>query len=123
MGQASFPLVAAPFEGPPKLTLEARSWPKSAKGLEEGGDAEFGDENLEGREPTLLSDGGNGLAARALGSWCVAAEDDEGGARPLPLPKMRPPPSFRPDMLRADNSRDAELATTAQGIDWPVEDS
>lgn len=38
---------------------------------------------------TVLSDGANGLDARgAVG----------GGARPLPLPKMRPPPSLRPDI-------------------------
>jgi len=35
---------------------------------------------------------------------------------------MRPPPSFRPDMLRADDSRDAELAKPAQELVWPVED-
>lgn len=38
---------------------------------------------------TVLSDVGSGLEGQAAAV---------GGARPLPLPRMRPPPSLRPDM-------------------------
>ena len=69
------------------------------------------------KERVLLSEGGaKGLRARLL--WRVVERDGDdasgddvvavggvngaGGARPLPLPKMRPPPSLRPDMLGVD---------------------
>lgn len=39
----------------------------------------------------VLSEGARGLAARVA--------EGRGGARPLPLPRMRPPPSLRPDMV------------------------
>lgn len=42
------------------------------------------------RDSELASDGAKGLLGR--GAWT-----GWGGARPLPLPRMRPPPSFRPD--------------------------
>ncbi|KAK5633734.1 hypothetical protein RRF57_009448 [Xylaria bambusicola] len=41
----------------------------------------------------VLSDGTEGLVALSL-----RAAGGTGGARPLPLPKTRPPPSLRPDM-------------------------
>jgi hypothetical protein len=40
----------------------------------------------------VLSDGAKGLAALGI-------DADGGGASPLPLPRMRPPPSLRPDMV------------------------
>lgn len=42
----------------------------------------------------LLSEAANGLATRG-----AFAAGGVGGARPLPLPRTRPPPSLRPDML------------------------
>lgn len=50
-----------------------------------------GDKDDEAME-TVLSEGANGLAARG-------ATGGVGGARPFPLPRMRPPPSLRPDMV------------------------
>lgn len=72
--------------------LEARSCEKSRRGLDDGGESEFGVEFREWKETVLLSEGANGLTAR----W---PRDEGGGARPLPLPRIRPPPSFRPDMV------------------------
>lgn len=62
------------------------SWPSSAKLPLAGGDIDT--------EPidTVLSDGGSGLADRG-------ADGGVGGARLLPLPRIRPPPSLRPDMM------------------------
>lgn len=59
-------------------------WPRSGRLTLAGGDID--EEPIE----TVLSEVGIGLLGRTLG---------EGGARPLPLPKMRPPPSLRPDMM------------------------
>lgn len=42
----------------------------------------------------MLSDGGSGLAD-------LGTDGEVGGARPLPLPRIRPPPSLRPDMAAA----------------------
>jgi hypothetical protein len=52
--------------------------------------------DIDGEPPrdTVLSDGGNGLTDRG-------ADGGVGGASPLPLPRMRPPPSLRPDMAMA----------------------
>jgi hypothetical protein len=56
---------------------------------------EFWVEFREWKDMVLLSEGGKGLCARGDGE-----EDDAvGGARPLPLPRILPPPSFRPDMM------------------------
>jgi len=80
--------AAAPLAGRPRLIFDARSCEvDSGSGLEEGGDMELG----ELKETVLLSDGAKGLAAR--GAWAGG-----GGARPLPLPRILPPPSLRLDM-------------------------
>jgi hypothetical protein len=71
------------------VTFEARSWAKSGSGLDDDGERETGVELCELIE-TVLSDGAKGLAAR--GEWA------DGGASPLPLPRILPPPSFRADM-------------------------
>lgn len=71
-----------------------RSWPKDGSGLEEtGGEIEFCGECWELNESVLPSDGANGL--EDLGGWASG-----GGTRPFPLPRTRPPPSFRPDISR-----------------------
>lgn len=58
---------------------------------------------------TELSDrGGKGLAARE-------AEEDGGGANPLPLPKIRPPPSLRPDIVTALEN---DVACECVGRSW-----
>ena len=64
---------------------------------------EFWVEFRECNETVLLSEGANGLRARGE---CDGAgeDDDDGGARPLPLPRTRPPPSLRPDMTRGPPS-------------------
>lgn len=54
-----------------------------------GGDID--DEAIE----MLLSDAANGLATR--GAFVIGGV---GGARPLPLPRTRPPPNLRPDMMK-----------------------
>src|SRR5262245_5726944 len=91
MGQRSFELADfVPPEGPPRLMLEVMSWLRPGSGLEAGGDAD--DELRE----SVLSDAANGLAA--LGR--DGAGDEVGGASPLPLPRILPPPSLRPDMAR-----------------------
>lgn len=76
----------------PRLMLEVRSPGADrlarAGGLDTGGDAD--DDSIE----RVLSEGANGLVALCCTPGGV------GGARPLPLPKMRPPPSFRPDMAK-----------------------
>lgn len=64
------------------------SCPKSVKLELTGGDME---EDLNEVE---LSEGVNGLATRGTFGGV-------GGARPLPLPKMRPPPNLRVDMMKA----------------------
>lgn len=46
----------------------------------------------------LLSDGGNGLEDRG-----ARVEEEGGGARPLPLPRTLPPPSFRADMIAVES--------------------
>lgn len=69
--------------------LDPRSWAKSGKGLETGGEAE---DELSDR---VLSEGAKGLGVR----WWPLMAGGVGGARPLPLPKMRPPPSLRPDIV------------------------
>lgn len=61
---------------------------KSGAGLETGGEVDA--DVME----TVLSEGAKGLEAR----WRTA--EAVGGARPLPLPRTRPPPSFRPDMAK-----------------------
>lgn len=43
---------------------------------------------------TVLSEAASGLPTRG-----AFAFGGVGGASPLPLPKMRPPPSLRPDMM------------------------
>lgn len=53
-----------------------------------GGDID--DEAIE----MLLSEAASGLATR--GAFVTGGV---GGARPLPLPRTRPPPSLRPDMM------------------------
>lgn len=84
------------MDGPSTVTLAARSCEKSASGPDEGGDNELGVEFRELTDAVLLSEGAKGLAAR--GPW---AEDGGGGARPFPLPRIRPPPSLRADMVAA----------------------
>jgi hypothetical protein len=74
--------------------LEARSWARAAgKGLTELGEPEAGDCSESSIEPPpndiVLSDGACGLVALLM------ADDGLGGARPFPLPRMRPPPSLR----------------------------
>lgn len=90
IGQVSFEPEAAGLEAP-RLMLEVRSWaerPAVTGGLETGG--EMDDEVID----RVLSEGAKGLVA-----LCWAA-DGAGDARPFPLPRMRPPPSFRPDMAK-----------------------
>lgn len=60
-----------------------------------GGDIE--DEAID----ILLSEAANGLATRG-----AFATGGVGGARPLPLPKTRPPPSLRPDMMNYFRGQD-----------------
>jgi hypothetical protein len=84
-------LVEAPSEGPARSILDVRSWLKSGRGPDDGGERELGVEFREWNETVLASDGAKGLAALGV---CAG----EGGARPLPLPRILPPPSFRPDM-------------------------
>lgn len=76
----------------PTLIISPRPCPRSVRLLlppVAGTDTD--DDPIE----TVLSDrGGNGLAARGEGDAC-------GGANPLPLPRMRPPPSLRPDIVAA----------------------
>ena len=59
-----------------------------------GGDME---ESIEGE--IELSDGAKGLVARGVDPETEEAVRGVGGASPLPLPKMRPPPSFRAGMI------------------------
>lgn len=73
------------------LMLEPISGLKSGRLPLAGGDIE--DEPRD----AVLSDGGIGLVARGA-AWPVG-----GGARPRPLPRMRPPPSLRPDMMGYSN--------------------
>ena len=68
--------------------LAPMSFPRSVKFEPTGGDIE---DDLSEAE---LSDGVKGLAARGTFGGV-------GGARALPLPRMRPPPSLRPDMATA----------------------
>jgi len=51
MGQTSLLPEEAPALGPPRLTLDVRSWGKSGKGLEDPGDPEAGDANESPIEP------------------------------------------------------------------------
>lgn len=84
MGHTSPPVLDKPALGwAPTLMLDPISWPMSGRLPLTGGD-------IEG-EPsdTVLSDGASGLGARGA---------EGGGASPLPLPRMRPPPSLRPDI-------------------------
>jgi hypothetical protein len=81
------------------LMLDARSWLKSGRGPEEGGETEFGVVFRE-CETVLTSEGAKGLAA-------LGVLAGEGGARPFPLPRTLPPPSFRPDMIGDYLSTDA----------------
>jgi hypothetical protein len=74
------------------LICEARSWLKSGRGPDEGGERELGVEFRERNETVLASDGAKGLVA--LGVWA-----GDGGARPFPLPRILPPPSLRPDIM------------------------
>lgn len=73
------------------LMLEAKSWPKSGRGPRDGGERGLGVEIRDWNETVLDSDGAKGLAALGL---CAGG----GGARPFPVPRILPPPSFRPDM-------------------------
>lgn len=95
MGHANLFAGEAPWDGPARVTLEARSCEKSGSGLDEGGDNELGVELCECKDTVLLSEGGKGLVA--LVRWT-----EGGGARPFPLPRILPPPSFRPDMVAVD---------------------
>lgn len=84
--------------GPPKLIFEARSCASPGSGLVELGEPEAGDRIDSPIEPPIdgvLSEGAYGLVARCTAGDAVAAL---GGARPFPLPRMRPPPSLRLDM-------------------------
>lgn len=87
IGQDSCWSVA--LEGRPRLMLEVRSWVKVPKAADADGDAE------EDPTETLLSDGANGLRDRLTAPGGI---DGAGGASPLPLPRIRPPPSLRPDI-------------------------
>jgi len=71
--------------------LEPMSWLKSGRLPLASGDND-GDP-IE----TVLSDGARGLLERGIVGGV-------GGASPLPLPRMRPPPSFRPDMAAGDTT-------------------
>ena len=73
-------LIMAPIPSPPR---SGRLLPVA------GGDID--DDPID----TVLSEGAKGLAARGV-------DADGGGASPLPLPRMRPPPSLRPDMVAWD---------------------
>ena len=75
-----------PLAWTPTLMLAPRSCPILCKLPLTGGEVE-----PEARE-TVLSEGAKGLADRG-------AVGGVGGARPFPLPRMRPPPSLRPDMV------------------------
>jgi hypothetical protein len=89
IGQTSFVLLDLDRDGPPRLMFEARSCGRSERDPEAGGEAD--DEFMD----SVLSEGAKGLAVR----WTWWAAGDCGGARPFPLPRIRPPPSLRPDML------------------------
>lgn len=81
--------VTSPMPGfgcAPMLILDPISGLRSGKLPLAGGDMD--DDPRE----TVLSEGGIGLVARG-------AAGEVGGASPRPLPKMRPPPSLRPDMM------------------------
>lgn len=69
----------------------------SGNGTDDDGEMLSRVELGETKETVLLSEGANGLTARWTGDG--DGDDAVGGARPLPLPKMRPPPSLRPDMI------------------------
>lgn len=89
IGQTSAEASAVdPLTCAPTLMLDPISCPKSCRLPEAGGDID--DEPRE----TVLSEGARGLTDRG-------ADGGVGGARPLPLPKMRPPPSLRPDIFCA----------------------
>lgn len=73
----------------------------SGRGTDDDGEMESRVELGETKETVLLSEGAKGLTARLRADGDGDGDDNDavGGARPLPLPKMRPPPSLRPDML------------------------
>jgi hypothetical protein len=98
---------ALPFGCAPTLMLEPISWLRSARLPLAGGDID--DEATE----TVLSDGAKGLDDRAGGV----------GPRPLPLPRILPPPSLR-DMVmgcvakqRTENNQSRKEAQRAQQAD------
>lgn len=81
----------------PTLILDPISGLSSGKPPLTGGD--------DDTEPTdtVLSDGGDrGLRERGV---------VDGGARPFPLPRIRPPPSFLPDMLYASRGHQGNVGT------------
>lgn len=109
MGQTSAP-VAAPLLGPPKLMFEARSCERPGSGLVELGEPDPGESIDSPIDPPIdgvLSEGAYGLVARCTAGDAVAAL---GGARPFPLPRMRPPPSLRLDMAGGQAGRQASWA-------------
>lgn len=90
MGHTSLEPEAPALLGPtplPTLTADVKSWANPGKGLGVPADMEALGDPIE----SVLSDG--------LADSCTAGA--AGGARPFPLPKMRPPPSLRPDIVAA----------------------
>jgi hypothetical protein len=77
--------AALPLGCVPTLMLEPISWVRSARLPLAGGEME------EEATETVLSEGAKGLEDRATGGGV--------GPRPLPLPRILPPPSLRPDMV------------------------
>lgn len=90
IGQTSLVVESPGFGASPKRTWDERSWARSVM--------DRPPELLDAAEAAdwLVSDGAKGLLER-----CGRAAACVGGARPLPLPRMRPPPSLRPDMVPA----------------------
>ena len=99
------PSASPGFGWAPTLILDPISWPISGRLPLTGGDIDA--EPME----TVLSDGGIGLEARGAA---------DGGARPLPLPKMRPPPSFRPDMMSCAHVKKKKVEKCAGPYGNPV---
>jgi hypothetical protein len=95
MGQTKAdPFAADRLDCAPRLMLDPMSCPRSVRVAEPGGEIE------EDPRETVLSEGARGLSERG------APDGGVGGARPLPLPKMRPPPSLRPDIsLRSGSTK------------------
>lgn len=93
MAEAS---AASPLPCAPTLMLEPISCPRSGRLPVAGGETD--DEPSD----TALSEGARELEAGI-------ADGGVGGARPLPLPRMRPPPSLRPDI---GGEGEAKLAIT-----------